>query len=117
MPIIKKIKETKLPISIDFLLTKNIKKLEEVYSIISEKRDILIKEYALKDELGEVVFAKDENGKVLNDQIIIKDIPSFNKDMISIEVIENEIEITKLPASLEVNITAKELMEVEWLFE
>lgn len=79
------IKTKKLPIKLAFVLSRNMKKLEEVVQDVDENRQKLLNQYGEKDDDGNLVVADDGNVKIM-------DANNFVAEMS--EVMETEVDIT-----------------------
>lgn len=86
------IRAKKLPIKMSFVVSRNLKKMEDVVQDINVKRSELIKQYGAKDDQGELIVEED-------DRIKLTDTASFIRDFS--EVLETEVAITLDKVSLE----------------
>lgn len=71
---LQEVKNKKLPIKVSFILSRNMKKLEDIVSDIDAQRKLLIEKYAEKDENGNVKVGE-------NEQVKINDIGAFLSQM------------------------------------
>lgn len=86
------IRAKKLPIKMSFVVSRNLKKMEDVVQDINVKRSELIKQYGAKDDQGELIVEE-------NDRIKLTDTAAFIRDFS--EVLETEVAITLDKVSLE----------------
>jgi hypothetical protein len=104
--------------SVAFRLNRIIKELS---SIIDDKVKIekkILDKWIDKDENGNPVQAKDENGNIIPDVVNLKDPESFTKEMNSLMETENEIPFDKINFDDLQLKTAKikDLMKLDFLF-
>lgn len=91
--ILSTISQKQLPVKVSYAIAKNITKIESELKIYNSERQKLIEKYVEKDKEGKV---KSDNGSIK----IQKDhIDDWNKDILSLMVIENEIDIYKFKMS------------------
>ena len=71
------------------------------------------------DEDGNPISAKDENGQVIPDTVLLKDVDKFSKEMSDLYEIENEIPFDKISFDNLGLKTAKikDLIKIDYLFE
>ena len=81
------VKAKKLPVKMSFILSRNLKKMEEVVSDIDGKRNDLLGLYGEKDDNGQLKVG--ENGEIT---VPAPDVPKFWADMG--EVLNADIDIT-----------------------
>ena len=66
------------------------------------------------DEDGNPISAKDENGQVIPDTVLLKDVDKFSKEMSDLYEIENEISFDNLGLK---TAKIKDLIKIDYLFE
>ena len=81
------IKVKRVPIKMSFILSRNLKKLEEVVQDIDSKRNDLLRVYGDKDEDGQLKVR--DNGEIT---VPAQDVPKFMADVN--EMLNADIEIT-----------------------
>ena len=71
------------------------------------------------DENGNPISAKDENGQVIPDTVLLKDVDKFSKEMSDLYEIENEIPFDRISFDNLGLKTAKikDLIKIDYLFE
>jgi len=71
------------------------------------------------DEDGNPISAKDENGQVIPDTVLLKDVDKFSKEMSDLYEIENEIPFDRISFDNLGLKTAKikDLIKIDYLFE
>lgn len=95
--------------------------IKEVSSLVEDKLKLekkIFNKYLEKDEEGNPVQAKDENGDTIQGAVRISDPDAFNKEMFDLMSIENTIEHEKVNFD-ELNLTTakiKDLIKIEFLF-
>ncbi|MCR1952888.1 hypothetical protein NSA50_17950 [Clostridium sp. DSM 100503] len=104
---------TRLPIKLSYAIKKNIEIISRELKIYEEERAVLIDKYGEKDKDGKV--------KIENNNFLIKDVESFNKDIRELQSIENEIETYDISLDLLLNsnieLTTAELTSIEFLLK
>lgn len=108
------ISNKELPIKVSYALVKNISKLEKELEIYNKEREKLIEKYSVKDTDDKTVI--DENNQI---KIQDKYLEDWNKDIKELQEIEVEIDIHKfkLEELNGYNMTAAELMAIEYMIE
>ena len=81
------IKVKRVPIKMSFVLSRNLKKMEEVVQDIDSKRNDLLRVYGDKDDDGQLKVG--DNGEIT---VPAKDVPKFMADVS--EMLNADIEIT-----------------------
>lgn len=102
-----------------FRLTRIIK---EISSIVEDKVKMekrILDKWTVKDDEGNAVAAKDEQGNVIPGAVNIKDPDAFTKEMSDLMELENEIGFEKISFdSLELKTAkVKDLIKIEFLFD
>lgn len=102
-----------------FKLTRIIKELSSIVEdkLTMEKR--ILEKWVEKDENGEIVRPKDQNGNVVEDAVNIVDAESFTREMNELMSVENTIDFDKLnfeDLKLE-TAKVKDLIKLEFLFD
>lgn len=102
-----------------FRLTRIIKELSSIVDdkIKMEKR--ILDKYVEKDENGNPIRPKDENGKEIENSVNILNMDAFTQEMNQLMEIENEIPYDRLKfedLKLE-TAKVKDLMRIEFLFD
>ena len=110
--------ELNLPASIAFKLMRVVKEISSLVDdkILLEKK--IVERFTEKDENGNPVSAKDEQGNVLPNTIKITDIKKFNEEVDELNVIENTIPYEKInfeDLKLE-TVKIKDLIKLDFLF-
>lgn len=101
-----------------FRLARIIKVLSSIVEdkLKSEKK--IYEKYVVRDELGNPIHPKDENGQDIKTSVNISDVPSFTKEMSDLMNYENEISFDKLNFD-DLNLQTakiKDLIKVEFMF-
>lgn len=103
-----------LPVRVSYALSKNISKVAKELEIYNEERQKLIEKYCTKDENGKSIIDK-------NNQLKIQDkfLEDWNNDIKELQAIEIEIDIHtfKLDELHGYNMTATELMAIDYMIE
>lgn len=86
------IRAKRLPIKMSFVISRNLKKMEDVVQDIETKRSELIKQYGEKDASGDLIIEED-------DRIKLTDTAAFIRDFS--EILEADVTITLDKISLE----------------
>lgn len=110
--------ELNLPASIAFKLMRVVKEISSLVDdkILLEKK--IVERFTEKDENGNPISAKDEQGNVLPNTIKITDIKKFNEEVDELNVIENTIPYEKInfeDLKLE-TVKIKDLIKLDFLF-
>ena len=79
------VRKKKLPVKMSFVLSRNLKKMDEVVNDLEEKRNELIEKYGEHGEDGQLLFGENGEVKVIN-------VDDFMTEIL--EVLNAEIEIT-----------------------
>ncbi|MBC8630257.1 DUF1617 family protein [[Eubacterium] tenue] len=108
------ISNKELPVKVSYALAKNISKIEKELQIYNTERERLIEKYSVKDDDNKTVI--DENNQI---KIQDKYLEDWNKDIKELQEIEVEIDIHKfkLEELNGYNMTAAELMAIEYMIE
>jgi hypothetical protein len=109
LPILKKLQETVLPVDVQFQLSKSISVLEPISEIFNKIKDKVVLKYCQKDENGQP-----KKSGLNNSEVTITDITNFNKEISTLEGLENEVHISKFSA--DINLPVKDLLAIEWIF-
>lgn len=96
--------------------------IKELSSIVEDKTKLekkILEKWVKRDENGEVVVGKDDNGKEIEGSVELEDPKSFTKEMEELSELENKIEFDKINfEELELKTAkVKNLMKVDFLFE
>jgi len=104
--------------SVAFRLTRVIKELSSIVDDKVKMEQKILDKWIDKDENGNPVQAKDENGNVIPDVVNLKDPESFTKEMNSLMETENEIPFDKINFDdLQLKTAkVKDLMKLDFLF-
>lgn len=106
--------QQQLPITISYAISKNIDKIESELKIYNKERKKLIEKYSAKDEDGKTKFGENESVT-----IEVEYIEDWNREMIELLGMENEIHIHQISISkLEdsnFNIAPSELMKIDYM--
>jgi len=102
-----------------FKLTRIIKELSSIVEdkLTMEKR--ILEKWVEKDENGQIVRPKDQNGNVVEDAVNIVDVETFTREMNDLMAVENTIDFDKLnfeDLKLE-TAKVKDLIKLEFLFD
>lgn len=107
------IKDEKLPVKISYGIKKNIEILTKELVPYDKEREELINKYGQKDLDGKL--------KIKDNNYIIEDIPNFNKDIIELQNIENEIDVHYISLDILLNSDAEmstaELTAIEFMLK
>jgi len=101
---------------------KLIRIIKFISSIVEDKvkaEKLIFDKWTQKDENGNQLKAKDENGVEIPDTVLLSDIDSFSKEMSDLLNVENEIPFEKINfEDLQLKtIKIKDLIKIEFLFE
>jgi hypothetical protein len=104
--------------SVAFRLARIIKELSSIVDDKVKMEQKILDKWIYKDENGNHVQAKDENGNVIPDVVNLKDPESFTKEMNSLMETENEIPFDKINFDdLQLKTAkVKDLMKLDFLF-
>lgn len=102
-----------------FKLTRIIKQLSSIVEdkLTMEKR--ILEKWVEKDENGEIVRPKDQEGNVVEDAVNITNVDEFTKEMNDLMMVENTLDFEKLKfedLKLE-TAKVKDLIKLEFLFD
>jgi hypothetical protein len=102
-----------------FKLTRIIKQLSSIVEdkLSMEKR--ILEKWVEKDENGEIIRPKDQEGNVVEDAVNITNVDEFTKEMNDLMVVENTLDFEKLKfedLKLE-TAKVKDLIKLEFLFD
>lgn len=95
--------------------------IKEVSSLVDDKIKLekkIFDKYVEKDENGNPIMAKDEAGNIINGAVKIRDVESFNQEMLDLQSIENKIDYEPVNFD-ELNLNTakiKDLFKIEFLF-
>lgn len=107
------IKDEKLPVKISYGIKKNIEILSKELVPYDKEREELINKYGQKELDGKL--------KIKDNNYIIEDIPNFNKDIIELQNIENEIDVHYISLDILLNSDAEmstaELTAIEFMLK
>lgn len=113
-----KLTDVDINANIAFKLMRIIKELSSIIEDKNKMEQIIINKHAEKDENGQVIQAKDENGNNIPGGINIKDMNAFSSEIS--DFMEQEIEIAYEKINFEdLNLKTakvKDLMKLEFLF-
>lgn len=113
-----KLTDVDINANIAFKLMRIIKELSSIIEDKNKMEQIIINKHAEKDENGQVIQAKDENGNNIPGGINIKDMDAFSSEIS--DFMEQEIEIAYEKINFEdLNLKTakvKDLMKLEFLF-
>jgi len=112
--------EIDLPVSLSWKIAKLAKEIDELIILKKESTNKLVKKHALKDEDGEMVVAKNEEGEDIPGSTRIADPDKYNKEYEKFDSLENEINFDPISISLieskNDNIKPKILFNLSFLF-
>lgn len=111
-----KLSKMELPIKVSFPLLKNIKKVQELVELVEKTRHEIVAKYIVKDDAGNPIKDRDENGNEIENKVLINDPNAVNKELAELMSIENEVDIIQIPSNLDVNLSVAELVTIEWIF-
>ena len=111
--VLNKLTGMELPIKLSYALSKNITKIDRELIIYNKERQRLIEKYGAKDEEGKLNNREDGT-------IDIVDTENWNKDLRELLEIENDIDIHVIDlekVNVDINITPREIMLVDYMFK
>ena len=79
------IREKKLPVKMAFILSRNLKKLDDVVSDLEENRDKLVQKYGERDEEGNLVVGEEGGIRIINPDDFMNEIT---------EILNADVELT-----------------------
>jgi hypothetical protein len=102
-----------------FKLTRIIKFISPIVEDKLKLERKLYDKWSKKDENGQYLLAKDQNGDDIPDTILIKDIDLFSKEINDLYEVENEVPFDKIKFEDLKLQTAKikDLIKIDFLFE
>lgn len=105
--------------SIAFKLLRIIKNLSSIIEDKIELEKKLIEKWSQKDENGQIKKAKDDDGNIIEDAVLLTDIDGFSKDMSDLLNTENQIPYDKIKfEDLDLKtVKLKDLIKIEFLFD
>ena len=112
------IMELKMPAKVSFSLARISSKITTLLEDIDKVRNKIVTDFSEKDEKGEVVFKKDEDGNDTT-SVTVTDIEGYNKSINELMEIEVEIDEDKINEKDIENekIESKHLMQLLWMFD
>ncbi len=102
-----------------FKITRIVKYLSSIVEDKVKMEKKIFDKWVQKDEDGKPLQAKDENGQLIPDTVLISNVDEFSKEMSELLNIENEIPFDRVKfedLGLE-TIKIKDLIKIEYLFE
>jgi dsDNA-specific endonuclease/ATPase MutS2 len=120
LDVINKIIDQKIKASAAFKLARIVKDLSSIVEEKMKQEKRILEKWAEKDADGTILSPQDADGKVIPNSVKIMDMNAFNQDMIDLMEVENELTHTLLKfdeLGLETDITTKELLKIDFLFE
>ena len=109
-----------LPVSLSWKIAKLAKEIDDLIILKKEATNKMVKKYALTDEDGKMVVAKDEEGNEIPGSTRIGDPEAYNKAYDKFDSLENEIDFEPISiSSIEEkndNIKPKILFNLSFLF-
>ena len=108
----------KLPIKVGFSLLKTIKKIDEINSLVTKKREEIVNTYASRNADGSVVKSKDAAGNDVENTVQIVNMVGFEKDMSDLLNFVNEVDVTPIKVvDVEHHVVELEVLaKLDWLF-
>ena len=102
-----------------FKLVKLVKQLDEIVKAKTKGEVAVVQKYAKKDDSGNIVLGKDEEGNEVPNTYEITDVDAFNKEMTELMNYENEVDYEPIKFEDLGLSTAKvkNLLRLEFLFE
>lgn len=112
--ILSKLNNYELPIKLSYSIAKNIKIIDEELKIYTEERQKLINKYAEKDKDGNIITSEDGTVNILDSE-------NWERDIMELLKIENEINIKKIKIeeleNSDIRITPFELTQIEYMIK
>ena len=101
-----------------FKLARIIKEISSIFEDKKKLEEKLVDKWADKDEDGNIKFATDENGNIIEGSVVIKDMASFNAEMKELNSVDNILQYDKIEFKDLGLETAKiqDLMILDFLF-
>jgi hypothetical protein len=102
-----------------FKITRIVKYLSSIVEDKVKMEKKIFDKWVQKDEDGKTLQAKDENGQLIPDTVLISNVDEFSKEMSELLNIENEIPFDRVKfedLGLE-TIKIKDLIKIEYLFD
>ena len=102
-----------------FKITRIVKYLSSIVEDKVKMEKKIFDKWVQKDEDGKTLQAKDENGQLIPDTVLITNVDEFSKEMSELLNIENEIPFDRVKfedLGLE-TIKIKDLIKIEYLFD
>jgi hypothetical protein len=96
--------------------------IKELSSLVEDKVKLekkIFDKWVEKDEFGNAIPAKDENGEIIRGAVKIKDMDAFNAEMYDLMTIENEVGYEQVDFE-DLNLETakiKDLMKIDFLFK
>lgn len=118
IPALEELSQIKLPIKASWNLSKNLKKIQEIFADINKCQQELIKEYSIKDEQGNVKSYENNMFKIVPSKV-----DEFNLKMNELLDCENEVDILPIKLDLsyfdnkDISITSSALYSLEFMLE
>jgi len=110
--------ELDIAAGVAFKLTRIIKELSSIVEDKLKMEKRILDKWVEKDEQGNPVLAKDQNGEIIEGTVNITNIDEFTKEMSELMEIETEIPFNKINFE-DLSLTTakvKDLIKLEFLF-
>lgn len=120
LEVINKIVSMDMNASQAFKLSRILKELSTIVNLKVEQEKKVYNKWVERDEEGNPKQAKDENGKIIEGTVKIKDMEKFNKEMGELMDIENDIPFEKMKfddLGIDGNVSPKDIIAIDFLFE
>ena len=119
LDVINKLLEQDIDASAAFKLTRIIKFISPIVEDKLSLEKKIYDKWIQKDDDGNPISAKDENGQDIPETVLLKDIDKFSKEMSDLYEVENEIPFDKISFDNLGLKTAKikDLIKIDYLFE
>jgi hypothetical protein len=107
----------KIDISASFQLLLITEKINDRLKVFEQCKKIIFDKYIVKDEKGQVVNAKDEQGNVLKDKVLFNNSEEFQKEYNELLAVELELEISQIDKKHLTNVVIEpiRLNTILWL--
>lgn len=118
LDVINKIIDQEIKASAAFKLSRIIKELSSIIEDKVKQEKRILDKWTEKDENGNFLVPKDENGNEIANSVKIKDINAFSEEMSNLMEVENTLNFDKMSfeeLGLE-TISVKELIKLDFLF-